>query len=164
MKLNYIEECILVAEKDYRTTEDKVNYVNARLKRIKIKKGSNGETIVERNKINPEKPISISYYYKLLGGMNKKTRDRGQLISKTYLTDLINEHDTLLQDRKEMREIIQKAQELKKMQTVVMAKREQIDLGRRIFSVKELIKIHMEEPDLEDEEQLERQIQLLTTF
>ena len=49
------------------------------------------------------------------------------------------------------------------MQTVVMAKREQIDLGRRIMAVKELIKTLMEEPDLEDEEQVERQIQLLTT-
>jgi len=163
MKLNYIEECILVAEKDYRTTEDKVNYVNARLKRIKIKRGQNGETIVERNKVNPEKPISTSYYYKKLGEMVTKTRDRGYQISKMYLTDLINEHDTLLSDRKEMREIIQKAQELEKMQTVVMAKREQIDLGRRIMSVKELIKTLMEEPDLEDEEQVERQIQLLTT-
>jgi len=69
MKLNYIEECILVAEKDYRTTEDKVNYVNARLKRIKIKRGQNGDVIVERNKINPEKPISISYYYKISGSV-----------------------------------------------------------------------------------------------
>jgi len=68
MKLNYMEECILVAEKDYGTTEDKVNYVNARLKRIKIKKGLNGETLVTRNKLNPKKPISISFYYKLLGG------------------------------------------------------------------------------------------------
>jgi len=163
MKLNYIEECILVAEKDYRTTDDKINYVNLRLKRIKIKRGQDGETIVEKNKINPEKPISVSLYYKKLGEMTKKTRERGQQISKMYLTDLINEHDTLIQDRKEMREIIQKAQELEKIQTVVMAKREQIDLGRRILSVKELIKVHMEEPDLEDEEQIERQIQLLTT-
>jgi len=163
MKLNYIEECILVAEKDYRTTEDKVNYVNARLKRIKIKRGQNGETIVERNKINPEKPISISYYYKKLGEMVTKTRERGYQISKMYLTDLINEHDTLLSDRKEMREIIQKAQELEKMQTVVMAKREQIDLGRRIMAVKELISTLLEKPDLEDEDQIERQIQLLTT-
>jgi len=163
MKLNYIEECILVAEKDYRTTEDKVNYVNLRLKRVKYVKDNKGIVTVQRNKLNPEKPISISYYYKLLGGMVKKTNERGYKISKMYLTDLINEHDTLIQDRKEMREIIQKAQELEKMQTVVMAKREQIDLGRRIMSVKELIKTLMEEPDLEDEEQVERQIQLLTT-
>jgi len=163
MKLNYIEECILVAEKDYRTTEDKVNSVNLRLKRIKIKRGQNGETIVDRNKLNPAKPISTSYYYKLLGGMVKKTKERGYQISKMYLTDMINEHDTLIQDRKEMREIIQKAEQLKKIQTVVMAKREQIDLGRRIMSVKELIKTLMEEPDLEDEQQVERQIQLLTT-
>jgi len=163
MKLNYIEECILVAEKDYRTTDDKVNYVNARLKRIKIKKGQNGETIVERHKLNPEKPISISYYYKLLGGMVKKTNERGYRISKMYLTDLINEHDTLIQDRKEMREIIQKSQELEKMQSVIIAKREQIDIGRRIMAVKELIMVHMETPNLEDEAQVERQIQLLTT-
>ncbi len=95
--------------------------------------------------------------------MVTKTRDRGYQISKMYLTDLINEHDTLLSDRKEMREIIQKAQELEKMQTVVMAKREQIDLGRRIMAVKELIMVHMETPNLEDEAQVERQIQLLTT-
>ena len=62
-----------------------------------------------------------------------------------------------------MREIIQKAQELEKMQTVVMAKREQIDLGRRLMAVKELISTLLEKPDLEDEEQVERQIQLLTT-
>jgi len=163
MKLNYIEECILVAEKDYRTTDDKVNYVNARLKRIKITRGKNSETIVERNKLNPEKPISISYYYKKLGEMVKKTRERGQQISKMYLTDIINEHDTLVQDRKEMREIIQKAQELEKIHSVIIAKREQIDIGRRILAVKELIKTLMEEPDLEDEAQVERQIQLLTT-
>jgi len=163
MKLNYLEECILVAEKDYQTTEDKVNYVNARLKRIKIKKGPNGETKVERNKLNPKKPIAESTYYKKLGEMNTKTRERGQQISKTYLTDLINEHDTLIQDRKEMREIIQKAQEAGKIQSVVIAKRDQIDMGRRILAVKELIKTLMEEPDLEDEDQVERQIQLLTT-
>ncbi len=95
--------------------------------------------------------------------MVKKTRERGQYISKMYLTDLINEHDTLLSDRKEMREIIQKAEQLEKIQTVVMAKREQIDLGRRIMAVKELISTLLEKPDLEDEEQVERQIQLLTT-
>ncbi|MFV2016627.1 MAG: hypothetical protein ACC656_14450, partial [Candidatus Heimdallarchaeota archaeon] len=144
------------------TTQDKVNSVNFRLKRVKYVK--DGNTVkVERNKLNPEKPITISYYYKLLGGMVTKTRERGMQISKMYLTDLINEHDTLIQDRKEMREIIQKAEQLEKMQTVVMAKREQIDLGRRIMAVKELIKTLMEEPDLEDEEQVERQIQLLTT-
>ena len=161
MKLNYIEECILVAEKDYQTTEDKVNSVNLRLKRVKYVNGDRGK--VERNKLNPEKPISKSYYYKLLGGMVTKTRERGMQISKMYLTDLINEHDTLIQDRKEMREIIQKAEQLEKMQTVVMAKREQIDLGRRIMAVKELINTLMEDPDLEDEAQVERQIQLLTT-
>jgi len=162
MKLNYMEECILVAEKDYRTTEDKVNYVNARLKRIKITR-ENGETIVKRNPNNNHRPISVSLYYMKLGGMVKKTRERGHQISKTYLTDLINEHDTLIQDRKEMREIIQKSQELGKIQSVVIAKRDQIDIGRRILSIKELIKVHMEEPDLEDEDQVERQIQLLTT-
>jgi len=162
MKLNHIEECILVAEKDYQTTEDKVNSVNFRLKRVKYVKDGAREKIV-RNKLNPKKPISISYYYKLLGGMVTKTRERGMQISKMYLTDMINEHDTLIQDRKEMREIIQKAQELEKMPTVVMAKREQIDLGRRIMAVKELINTLMEEPDLEDEAQVERQIQLLTT-
>lgn len=162
MKLNYIEEYILVAEKDYSTTQDKLNYVNLRLKRYKIIT-EGGKQKVVRNKLNQEKPISTSYYYKKVGEITKKTRDRGQYISKTYLTDLINEHDTLIQDRKEMREIIQKAQTLEKMQTVVIAKREQIDLGRRILSVKELIKVHMEEPDLEDEDQIERQIQLLTT-
>lgn len=163
MKLSYMEQCILVAEKDYRTTEDKVNYVNARLKRVKITKGRNGETIVERNKLNKEKPISTSQYYLKLGGMEKKTRERGQYISKMYLTDLINEHDTLIQDRIEMREIIAKAENLGKIQTAVVAKREQIDIGRRIMALKELIKVHMEEPDLEDEDQLERKIQLLTT-
>ena len=162
MKLNYVEECILVAEKDYRTTEDKVRYVNLRLKRIKPIIVDKKITGYERNKLNPEKPIAESTYYKKLGEMVKKTNERGQQISKMYLTDLINEHDTLIQDRKEIREIIQKAESLEKMQTVVMAKREQIDLGRRIMAVKESIRIHMEEPDLEDEEQVERQIQLLT--
>jgi len=90
MKLNYMEECILVAEKDYRTTEDKVNYVNARLKRIKITRGENGESIVKRNPNNNHRPISTSLYYMKLGGMVKKTRERGQQIAKTYLTDLIN--------------------------------------------------------------------------
>ena len=162
MKLNYIEEYILVAEKDYSTTTDKLNYVNLKLKRYKLVMEGGVQKVV-RNKLNQEKPISTSYYYQKVGEITKKTRDRGQLISKTYLTDLINEHDTLIADRKELREIIQKAQKLEKMQTVVIAKREQIDLGRRILSVKELIKVHMEEPDLEDEGHIERQIQLLTT-
>jgi len=161
MKLNYMEECILVAEKDYRTTQDKVNYVNARLARIKITHEDN-KTIIERDPNSKDKPISISLYYKKLAEMTKKTRERGQQISKTYLTDLINEHDTLLQDRKEMREMIQQAQKLEKIQTAVIAKRDQVDIGRRILAIKELIKIHMEEPDLEDADQIERQIQLLT--
>lgn len=163
MKLNYMEKCILVAEKDYRTTEDKVNYVNARLKRIKIKKGPNGETIVERNEGNPKKPISKSYYYKLLGGMIKKTRDLGYHISKMFLTDVIFEKHTLIEDRKDFTEIIQKAQKLDMMQTVVIAKKEQIDMGRRIINLSEIIKTLMEIPDLEDEDQVERQIQLLTS-
>lgn len=162
MKLSYLEECILVAEKDYRSADDKVNYVNARLKRIKIVK-ENDKVVIKKNPLSKHKPISESYYYKKLGEMTKKTRDRGQYISKTYLTDLINEHDTLIADRKEIREIIQKAQDLEKMQTVIIAKREQVDLGRRILAVKELIKTLMEEPDLEDEDQIERQIQLFTT-
>lgn len=162
MKLNYIEECILVAEKDYITTKDKVNCVNARLGRIQFTV-KEGKTVIERNPYSNDKPISIPLYYKKLGEMTKKTRERGQQIAKSYLTDLINEHDTLIQDRKEMRELIQKAEKLEKIQTAVVAKREQIDIGRRILAVKELIKVHMEEPDLEDEDQIERQIQLLTT-
>lgn len=162
MKLNYLEECILVAEKDFRTTDDKVNSVNLRLKRILMKKTNTGIEI-KRNPNSTDKPISVSFYYKKLGEMVKKTRERAQQISKMYLTDLINEHDTLIQDRKEIREIIQKAESLEKMQTVIIAKREQIDLGRRILAVKELIKTLMEEPDTDDEEQVERQIQLLTT-
>lgn len=158
-----MEQCILVAEKDYRTAEDKVNYVNARLKRVKIRKGADGQALVERNKLVKDKPISISQYYKKVGELEKKSRERGQYISKMYLTDLINEHDTLLQDRIEMREMIAKAENLDKIQTAVVAKREQIDIGRRIMAVKETIKVYMEEPDLEDEDQLERKIQLLTS-
>ena len=157
-----MEQCILVAEKDYRTTEDKVNYVNARLKRVKLTKGTDGQTIVEPNKLSKEKPISISLYYKKLGELVTKTRDRAQQISKMYLTDLVNEHDTLTQDRIELREMIVKAENLEKIQTAVVAKKEQIDIGRRIFALKEVIKVYIEEPDLEDEEQLERKIQLLT--
>jgi len=160
-----MEQCILVAEKDYDTTEDKVNYVNLRLKKIKFEKKlkEDGSTEIKII-VNPySKPISTSHYYRKLGEMTKKTRERGQEIAKMYLTDLINEHDTLIQDRKEMKEMIQRAQELEKIQIAVIAKREQIDIGRRILAVKELIKVTMEEPDLEDEEQIERQIQLLTT-
>lgn len=162
MKLNYTEQCILVAEKDYRTIEDKLNYVNARLKRVTLIREGN-ETIVQVNEDAPDRPIHKSYYYKKLGEMQKKVRERGQLISKNYMFDLINEHDTLLEDRKELRDIMQKAQQSDKIYSVILAKREQIDLGRRIMSLKELIKTLMEEPDLEDEDQIERQIQLLTT-
>jgi len=162
MELNYIEQCILVAQKDFRTHEDRLNYVNAQLKSHLITV-ENNQTIIKPNLNYQGKLISMSTYYRKLGEMRKKTRERGQYISKTYLTDLINEHDTLIQDRIEMREIIQHARELEKIQTVVIAKRDQIDLGRRILAVKELIKIHMEEPDLEDEDQIERQIQLLTS-
>jgi len=160
MKLNYLEECVLVAEKDYRTIDEKLNYVNARLHRITLSKQGT-ETIVTRIPKMPS-PISHSTYYRKYGEMKKKTRERGQFISKTYLFDLINEHDTLLSDRKELREIMQQAKQLEKMQTVVVAKREQIDIGRRILAVKELIKTVMEEPDLENEEQIERKIQLFS--
>jgi len=160
LKLNYIEECILVAEKDYRTIEDKLNYVNARLRRVTLTK--KGLEIVAVRNPKMKKPISSSTYYRKLGTMQKKARERGQLISKNYLFEVINEHDTLLSDRKELREIVQQARDLKKMQTVVMAKKEQIDIGRRILAVKELITTLMEEPNLEDEAQIERKIQLLT--
>jgi len=150
-----------VAEKDYRTIDEKINYVNARLKRVTLTK-QGPETIVTRNSKMP-KPVSKSTYYRKVGEMQKKVRERGQLISKNYLFDLINEHDTLVSDRKELREIMAQAKELEKMQIVVVAKREQIDIGRRILAVKELIKTVMEEPDLEDEDQIERKIQLLTT-
>jgi len=161
MRLNYLEECILVAEKDYRTLDEKINYVNARLHRVTLRR-EGPETIVTRIPKTPS-PISTSTYYRKLGGLNTKTRERGQEISKNYLFDLINEHDTLISDRKEFREIMQQAKQLEKMQTVVMAKREQVDLGRRILAVKELIKTVMEEPDIENEEQIERKIQLFTT-
>lgn len=165
MKLNEIEQCILVAEKEYGTAEEKVRYVNLRLKRIRpIIDPDNNKKIIgyEQNPLM-RKAISQSQYYKLLGGMITKTNDRGHLIAKTYLTELINEHDTLLQERIEMREFITKSEKAEKFQTAFMAKKEKIDLGRRILSVKELIKVHMEEPDLDDEEQLERQIQLLSS-
>lgn len=161
MRLNYLEECILVAEKDYRTFDEKLNYVNARLKRVTLRK-EGPETIVTRIPKMPT-PISPSTFYRKLGELKTKTRMRGQSISKNYLFDLINEHDTLLSDRKELREIMQQAKQLDKMQTVLLAKREQIDIGRRILAVKELIKTMMEEPDLENEDQIERKIQLLTT-
>lgn len=163
MILNYMEQCILVAEKDYRTIEDRVNFVNQRLKRIKIKKIDKDTIIIKRNPNSQDKPISKYVYYRKLGELTKKTRERGQQISKSYLTEVINEHDTLIEDRKEMRDLIEKAKSLDKIQTAVIAKRDQIDIGRRILAVKELIKVQMEEPDLEDEEQIERQIQLLTS-
>lgn len=163
MNLNYTEKCILVAEKDYISIEDKLNYVNERLKRIIKHEDEDGENYFAKNPYMKEEPIAQTTYYKRLGEMKKKGRGRGQLISKNYMFDLINEHDTLLEDRKELREFIEKAKDLDKIHTAVMAKREQIDLGRRIMSVKELIKTLMEKPDLEDEDQIERQIQLLTT-
>lgn len=163
MILNEIEQYILVAEKEYRTAEDKVNYVNIRLKRVEVVEDKKGEKIIKQNKLM-KKAISQSQYYKLLGGMITKTNERGYQISKMFLTELINEHDTLLQERIDMREFITKAEQAEKYQTAFMAKKEKIDLGRRIMSVKELIVVHMETPDLEDEEHLERQIQLLSSF
>jgi len=162
MELSYVDKCILVAEKDYRTTNDKLNYVNQMLKRIVIEEGKT-EVIIKRNPKSSQKPLSRTNYYRRLEQLRIRAKERAHLISKNYLFELVNEHDTLLSDRKELREIIDQAKGLDKLQSVIIAKREHVDIGRRILSIKETIKSYIEEPDLEDEEQIERQIQLLTS-
>lgn len=160
MLLSELEKNILVAEKDYSSIQSKLNYINTRMRYGKKVDKNTGKLIIFN--FHRKHEIKKDTYYRKLGTMTKFIRERGQLIAKNYLVNLINERDTLLSDRKEMREIMNRAQLLEKMQVVVSAKKEQIDIGRRILAIEELIKTHMEEPDLEDEEQVERQIQLLT--
>jgi len=161
LNLSDLEKYILVAEKDYSSVQSKLNFVNERMYYGREIDKNTGKLIIYPH--NRKLEVKEGTYYRKLGTMKTKINQRGHEISKNYLFNLINERDTLLSDRKEMREIMNNAQQLEKMQVVVSAKKEQIDIGRRILSIEELIKTHMEEPDLEDEEQIERQIQLLTT-
>ncbi len=160
MRLSELERNILVAEKDYRTLEDKLNHVNLKMRFIKMKQGT------RETQINPgckNKLIKSSTYYRKLGELNKKTKNRAMYISKNLLPDLVNEHDTLIEDRKEVRDMMASALVAEKHMAAARLKILNIDLGRRIFAVKNQIAILMERPtaELTDEEHGEA-IRLLT--
>ena len=103
MRLNELEKVILIAERDYRAIDDKIKFVNLRMKYIRF------------DKANPTEPI-ISYkckkllikkdtYYRKLGEMETKSKVRAQHIIRNLLPELINEHDMLIEDRKELHEM-----------------------------------------------------------
>lgn len=92
-----------------------------------------------------------------------KSKVRANYILRTMLPALVNEHDTLLQDRIELREMLQKAKDDKKHMAGVRLKITQIELGQRIFAVKQNIATLMERPSIGDEgETVESQIRLFT--
>ena len=166
MKLSDVEKCILVADRDFRSTQDKLDYVNTKLHYAKPNEKESElqqKVILEPFPGCKNKIIKRDRFYRLLGNMNKKARERGHEIRKNMLPDLVNECDTLIEDRKDVRDLLGKAILDKKLATAERLKRLQIDLGRRILAIKEQVSNYVETPDIEDADQLERQIQLLTS-
>lgn len=158
MRLNELEKFILIAERDYRSIEDKLNYVNLRMHYCRIKE--NKEIVVN---VGCQKLIiKKNTYYRKVGELETKAKSRAHAITKSLLPDLVNEHDTLIEDRKDIREMIVDAKKSDKHMAAARLKRDQIDLGQRIFAVKQNIAILMEKPDIDNEgESLGEQIRLL---
>lgn len=159
MKLNELEKVILIAERDYRSINDKLNYVNLRLKFIRFEKG-NPEPII--NYKCKKKLIKSAKYYRKLGELETKSKIRAQNIIKTLLPELVNEHDMLIEDRKELHEMQGDAKRADKHMAATRLKLAQIDTGRRIFAIKQNIATLMERGHLEEEDTLGEQIRLLT--
>lgn len=125
--LSDIEKLIIIAERDYVTTLEKINYVNEKLKKSNLK------------------TIQKSQYYKIRGELSNKTNQRASSIASNLLYNLVNEHDTLIEDRKHYREMLDSAIKDSKWNAALNIKKEQIDLGQRISSISESIHYIMKE-------------------
>lgn len=160
MKLNELEKVILIAERDYRAIDDKLKYVNLRMKFIRFDKGSNEQIINHGCKL---KVIKSSKYYRKLGELETKAKIRAQTIVKTLLPSLVNEHDMLIEDRKELHEMQGDAKRAEKYMAATRLKLAQIETGRRIFVIKQNIATLMERGHIDTEEEtLGEQIRLHT--
>ena len=168
MKLDDIEKNIVIAERDYRTTQEKLDYVNFRM----------GYQVVNNDSTklltkNPTKLITKSSYYYRLNLMNAKVKERATSITRGRLANLVNEHDRLLDDRVDIRELLNKAKAESKFQACARFKILQIELGQRIASLEETIyhlttdgKYHINEMEFTktDEDQLNEKIRLFTNL
>jgi len=168
MKLDDIERNIVIAERDYRTTQEKLNYVNLRMGYQVINKGSK-QLLVK----NPTKLITKSSYYYKLNIMNTKVKERATTITRGRLANLVNEHDRLIDDRIDIREMLNKAKADNKFQACARFKILQIELGQRIASLEETIyhlttdgKYHINEMEFskDDEDQLNEKIRLFANL
>ncbi len=160
MRLNELEKTILIAERDYRSITDKLNYVNLKLKYIKFEKGSLEPIIISNFKKNL---VKKDLYYRKLGELQTKAKIRAQHIIRNLLPDLVNEHDMLVEDRKELHDMMGDAKRADKHMVAARLKLAQIELGKRIFTVKQNIATLMERGHLETEEDtIGEQVRLLT--
>jgi len=166
MRLDDIEKNIVIAERDYRTVKEKLNYVNLRLGYQVIKEG-------ELFTMNPTKLITKSSYYYKLNIMNTKVKERATSITRGRLANLVNEHDRLQDDRIDIREMLNKAKGDSKFQACARFKILQIELGQRIASLEETIyhlttdgKYHINEMEFTkiDEDQLNEKIRLFANL
>lgn len=162
MKLNELEKLILIAERDYRAIDDKLKFVNLRMKYIRIDNRTH-EVVVNHG---CKKLIILEgKYYRKLGELETKSKVRAQHIIRNLLPELINEHDMLIEDRKELHEMQVDAKRADKHLAATRLKLAQIETGRRIFAVKQNIAILMERGHLDTEEAtLGEQIRLLTVL
>jgi len=158
MRLNDLEKNILKAERDYRSIDDKLNYVNLRMKYSII----NSEKQVQI--VHPKSLIKKDTYYRKVGELENKSKVRANNILKSMLPELVNEHDTLLEDRIELREMLERAKADQKHMAGARLKMLQIEMGQRIFAVKQNIATLMERPQVESGDHIEQQIRLLTTL
>ncbi len=168
MRLDDIEKNIVVAERDYRTTQEKLDYVNLRMGYQYVNEGSN-QIIIK----NPTKLITKSSYYYKLTIMNSKVKERATSITRGRLANLVNEHDRLHDDRIDVREMLNKAKSESKFQACARFKILQIELGQRIASLEETIyhlttdgKYHINELEFTqaEEDQLNEKIRLFTNI
>jgi len=166
MILDDIEKNINIAESDYRTTKEKLNYVNLRMGYQTI---NEGQLITK----NPTKLITKSTYYYKLGHMNNRVKQRATSITRSRLANLVNEHDRLKDHRIDIREMLNKAKAAEKFQACARFKILQIELGQRIASLEETIyhlttdgKYHINEMEFTkaDEDQLNEKIRLFANI
>ena len=94
--------------------------------------------------------------------MEKKVKERAKTISRGRLTKLVNEHDTLLQDRIEVKEMMDKAIADSKWMAAGRFKIIQLQIGQRLASLSESIyyltsdpKYHIEQVVIEKEQEEE---------
>lgn len=168
MILDDIEKNINIAESDYRTTKEKLNYVNLRMGYQVINPGSK-QLLVK----NPTKLITKSTYYYKLAHMNNRVKERATSITRSRLVNLVNEHDRLKDHRIDVREMLNKAKAAEKFQACARFKILQIEIGQRIASLEETIyhlttdgKYHINEMEFSkiEEDQLNEKIRLFSNL